>query len=153
MAGTLGVVTGVGILRSGITLLARIRGQDGRLITQASLSSITFTVRDVTTSTTITSAQALTISSVIFDSLQQSDPRWDKDDADNLGSDGSHGYNFRATIPASNFTAVDVDSDPVPPAPDRVTAHRFQCDVKFTPASGEAFFQPFSFTGIPVYGT
>lgn len=143
---TLGVVTGVGVLRSGVTLMARVLGNAGTPITQASLSTLTYTIRDLTAGTTITSAQSLTIASVIYDSLQQSDPRWTKDDADNLGPDDRHGYNLLAVIPASHFTAVDVDSDTK-----QITAHRYRVDLLFTPVTGQAWIQPFEFTAVPTW--
>ena len=40
MAGTLGIVTGVGVLRSGVTCLARMRGQNGQLITDVQQLSL-----------------------------------------------------------------------------------------------------------------
>lgn len=151
MAGTLGIVTGTGILRSGATCIARVRGQTGQLITQASLSAIVYAVRDLTAGSTIVSAQALTISTVVFDSLVQNDPRWDKDSAARPGKDGAYGYNFLAVIPATNFTAVDVGAGTGVLSPYAVTPHRYQIAIKFTPISGQVFIQPFEFTSLPVW--
>lgn len=143
----IGVVTGTAILNSGVTLLARILGNSGIPITRASLSSISYTVRDLTTPETVATGQALTISSVVYDDLQQSDPRWDKDSEDEPGRDGRWGYNFAAVIPAAHFTSYTVGSySPYP-----VTGHRYQVDVKFVPASGQPFVQPFQFTALPTY--
>lgn len=134
---TLGIVTGVGALGSGHTLMARILGNAGTPITQATLSGITYTIRDLTAQTTVASAQALTVSSVVYDSLQQEDPRWDLDAA---------GYNFLAVIPASWFTDYDVDEDT-----GVVTSHRYQVDVEFTPVSGQPFVQSFQFQAVANY--
>ena len=151
MAGSLGTVTGVGILRSGVTCMARIRGQTGQLITRASLSTITYAVRNLTSATTITSAQSLTISSVVYDDLQVDDPRWDRDNEEHPGPDEVWGYNFLATIAASHFTGVTVADDEGVLAPNAVTPHKFQVAITFTPASGQPFVQPFEFMAIPVW--
>lgn len=133
-------------LNSGVTLMARVRGNGGGLITRASLSTITYTVRDLTNATTIASAQSLTVASVVFDSLQQADPRWSRDSAAYPGGDSTHGFNFLATIPASHFDDVTVDSSTYD-----VTSHRYRVDVKFTPTSGEAFIIPFEFTALATW--
>lgn len=140
-------ITGVGIIDSGVTLMARVRGHNGALITQASLTAITYTVRNLTLATTVTSAQSLTVSSVIFDSLQQGDTSWDVDSAAEPGRDGSWGYNFRATIPASHFGTFHVESI----TPYRVTNHEFQIDVLFDPVTGEDFRQPFRFKALATW--
>lgn len=145
---TLGVVTGVGVCNSGVTLMARILGNAGTPITQASLSAITYTVRDITGQTTIAQDTALTISSVVYDSLQQSDPRWDLDDSSNPGADNAWGYNFLAVIPAADFASYTVNADT-----SEVTPHRYQVDVEFTPTSGQKFVQAFQFLGVPTYAT
>lgn len=142
-------MNGTGSLRSGLTLLARIRGNAGELITQASLSAIAYTVRNLTSATTIALDQALTISACIFDNLQQFDPRWDRDSQSRPGPDGAHGFNFCAVIPATNFTGYTVGSD----APYVVTSHIFQIDVCFTPTSGQKFYQSWRFSSLPVYGS
>jgi hypothetical protein len=148
MAGSIGVVTGLTISKSGWTISGRLAGQLGTLITQASLSSITYNVRDLTAGTNVTAAPvSLTIASVVFDSLQQNDPRWDKDSATAPGKDGRWGFNFLAVIPAVNFTAYDVLSV----APFTVTPHRFAVDVEFTPVTGEKFRQSWQSTPVPTW--
>jgi len=131
------VVTGQAVVnRSGVTLLARIVGNGGMPITQASLSTIQYALTDFGSGSptpgspgpanpapTTGALASLTISSVVFDSLQQNDPRWTKDSAANLGSDGAWGYNFLATLAATLFT----------------TANRQQCVVVFTPVTGQPF--------------
>ena len=143
MAGTLQSLFGTTVGLSGATLMARVRGAAGQLITQASLTSVAYVVTDRTTGTVGTST-ALTVSAVVFNSLQQGNPRWTQDDANNLGPDGTHGYNFLATIPASAFPATtpatpDYDhTDPqVDPLPIPTPPRDYQVDVIFTPTSGE----------------
>lgn len=91
--------------------LARIRGQDGNYITQSSLSSIT---PYITLGSTITTLTALTISSVVFDTLQV-DARWTVD---------TIGYNFRHTLPAIAF-----------PTGDRI----YRLEYKFVTSASEVF--------------
>lgn len=143
MAGAVGVITGTGILRSGVTCLARVRGNSGALITRASLSTIAYAVRDLTNATTITSAQSITINNDVFNDLQQNDPRWDRDSANAPGPDGSHGYNFRTVIAASRFTNVDVAASSGVMAPNEPTVHKYQIAITFTPTTGEAWIVPF----------
>lgn len=132
---SLGLITGIVVSGSGVTLMARILGNTGRPITRASLSSITYNVQNVTDAT-VEGTGTLTIASVVFDSLQQTDPRWTRDSADEPGEDGAWGYNFLATMAASLFADG---------------GDRIQVDVKFTPASGEAFIVPFSFVPVTTY--
>lgn len=142
----LSLITGQAVPgNAGVALMARIRGNNHALVTQASLSSITYTVYNVQpvvdgtgSATVVTTSTALTIPSVIYDSLQQQDGLWVKDGPGNLGPDGSWGYNFKTVIPASNFTVA-------------ASGDRYRVDVKFTPTSGEPFRLPFEFTTIQVY--
>lgn len=76
------------------------------------------------------------MAATVFDALQQGDGLWTKDDANNPGSDGRHGYNWKYTVPATHFA---------------VSGNRFRCDVKFTPTSGEVFTVPFEFKTLKVY--
>lgn len=131
-----GIYTGIVVAGSGVSLLARLLGNDGNLLTQASLSSIAYSVYNVTDSAS-GGAGTLTVSSVIFDSLQQSDRRWRVDSIDRPGVDGRYGYNFAATLAASLFTSGgDVH----------------QVDVTFTPASGEPFVVVWRFTPVETFG-
>lgn len=103
-------------------LLARIRSVNGSYLTQASLSSITYAVFNLTgnTPSTVLSSGTLTISSVVFDSLQ-TDARWTTD---------SVGYNFRVTIPGSAFA---------------LAATLYRVEVTFTDTDSQKFrvvFQP-----------
>lgn len=120
---------------TGVTLLARIVGNDGELVTQASITSIAYTVWDLTTDESVATSTSLTVATVVFDSLQ-TDAVWTKDTADEPGPDDRAGYNFKATIPAATITP---DGD------------RFQIDVKFTPASGQPFVLTFQFDTLEVH--
>lgn len=148
---TLGIITGVTIYGSAWTCMGRILGNLGTIITQASLSSITYTVRDMTLATTTTAA-GVTISTSVFDSLQQNNPRWSKDNANHLGYDGRHGYNFLFVVPASRFTVFDVGAAAIPSALEpRVIPHLFQVDFRFVPQSGEPFVQPYQSRPLVTY--
>ena len=76
---------------AGLALMARVYGNSAVAITQASLSGITYTVIDKTTLAVVVASTALTVSSVVFDTLQ-TDARWVKD---------STGYNFRHDLAAA----------------------------------------------------
>ena len=143
---TIGILTGTVHAGSGVCLMARLRGLDGNLVTQASLSSITYAIRDLTDAVT-DSTGSLTISSVIFDSLQQNDLRWRKDSQSRPGPDGQHGYNFRTVMGATLFGEFTVATA----SPYRVSPSTFQIDVKFTPTSGQAFVQSWQITPLPTY--
>lgn len=135
--------------KTGVTLMARLRGAAGALVTGASLSSIGYTVSDLTDGTALGSG-TFTVSAVLFDSLQQGDARWSKDSAGRPGADGAWGYNFLASLAATLFplTALAADDLLAGPAP----PHRVQCDVAFTPVSGQPFRVLFSWLSVPVYG-
>lgn len=144
------VITGAAVPgQSGVTLLARVRGSDGRLITQASLSSIAYTVSDLTNGESLGTG-TFTISSTVYDSLQQGDPRWSADSAARPGADGSHGYNFAGELPASLFALTTLAEPGVLTGP--ADPIQVQADVAFTPASGQAFRMVWSWKVWPVYG-
>jgi hypothetical protein len=103
----------------GLFLMARVLGNAGTAITQASLTAITYGVYDVATGTaTVTAGTALTISSVVFNTYQVTavDPRWTLD---------TTGYNFATSIPASAFPTGGAT---------------YQVEILFDPASGENFW-------------
>ena len=105
---------------AGATCLARMVGNAGTSVTQASLTSITCKVFDLSSATPTTSiaTPTVTISSAVYDTLQ-TDSRWTVD---------STGYNFLFTVAASILTTGD---------------HRYRVEFKFTPTSGEVFFTVF----------
>lgn len=124
--------------RSGITLMARILGNTGEPITQASISSIAYTVTDLSDDNTEITTGTFTVSASVFDNLQQADLAWTKDDVDNKGSDGRYGYNFKATVAATIVTIA-------------LSGHTFQVDVRFTPASGQPFIVAFRVATLKIF--
>lgn len=113
----------------GVTLMARIVGNAATNITQATLTSITYTVVDKADPTTlIVSGSAVTISSSVFDTLQ-TDARWTAD---------STGYNFRHTVAASVISTGE---------------RTYRIEYKFTPTSGEVFYAVFEITARQIYGS
>lgn len=141
------VITGYAVALSGVTLLARILGNAGQPVTQASLSAIAYTVTDLTAGSNAGSG-TFTIADAVFDSLQ-TDPRWQEDSAASPGPDGLTGYNFLATLPGSLFPLI-IPAAPTPYAP-APAPHSYQADVAFTPTSGEAFRVVWQFPVLPVY--
>ena len=136
------VITGQAIpTRHGVTLLARIAGNAGVPITQSTLSKIQYALTDLGSPIGVgvkTGAlTTLTITSVVFDSLQQSDPRWTRDSVGSPGPDGLWGYNFLATLPASLFANTNMN--------------RQHIDVKFTPVTGEVFYGQWEWSPLPTY--
>lgn len=133
-----GLVTGVAAGKSGVALLARVLGNAGAPITQASLASIAWTLTDLTAGAAV-AAGTFVVATSVFDSLQI-DPRWTVD---------ALGYNFLGTLAASNFpAALPAAGAPGQAAPPR----RYQADVAFTPAAGEPFRVIFAWSALSVYG-
>ena len=100
---------------AGKTFLARILGPTGVYLTQAATSAIAYKVYDQTGA--LTASGSLTVSSVVFDSLQganYTDNRWTVD---------ATGFNFLCDVPASAF-----------PAPGT-----YRVEITFTPVSGSAW--------------
>lgn len=130
---------------TGLRLLARIRGAQGQLITQASVTSITAVITDLTLEKAVAgsgfiSSTSLVISSVVFDTVQ-TDFTWQKDGAVNPQApppfgDGAYGFNFAWLAPAANFGTA---------------GHRFRVDVKILPVGSEQFVVPFEIPTFPVY--
>lgn len=148
---TLIPATGLIVANSGVTLLARILGQNGNPITVASLSTIQYAIRNLTLGTTPTAlTSAGTVASLVSNDLVQNDPRWSIDSADNPGEDGRWGRNFLLTLAASLFTSArtfTVESA----APYRVTPYHLQVSVVFTPVSGEQWHIPYPFLSYPTW--
>jgi hypothetical protein len=140
-----GSISGQVAAGSGVTILARLRGQDGSLVTQASLTSIAYSVANLTEGEVVGTG-SLTVSTCVYDSLQ-TDARWTQDTASRPGPDGATGYNFAATLPASLFPETTLTSAVARSAPPRV-----QVDVTFTPTSGQPFRVVWSWTPVRVWG-
>lgn len=119
--------------------MARVAGNAGVPITRSTLSAIQYALTDLGNPLGVGvvtgGLTTLTISTVIFDSLQQSDPRWMLDSAGAPGPDGLWGYNFLATLPASLFTS----------------SNRQHVDVRFVPLVGEVFYGQFEWTPLKTY--
>ena len=114
----------------GATFLARVRGNSGAAITQASLSTITCKVfdLDVAPDTSIL-APSVVIASTVFDTMQGasfSDARWTAD---------ATGYNFLHEMPATAF-------------PDG--QRRYRVEYKFTPVSGAVFWLVFEVLALEI---
>lgn len=141
-----GILSGPVVAGSGVLLLARIRTSAGDLLNQASVTSVAWTLTDVTNGAAVSSG-TFSVSATVFNALQQGDVRWTQDSARNPGPDGLWGYNFAATLPASALppAAQTYAGVNAPPA-------RYQVDVAFTPASGEAFRVAWQFSPVRVYG-
>jgi hypothetical protein len=114
---------------SGVSLMDRVQGNAGTNITQASISTISYSVYRYATrddaeaaqdGTEVVAATSLTVSAVVYDTLQTSSP-WSS-------TQDSTGYNFRYNSVAADRPAVDGGG---------TYWHRF--DVLFTPPSGAPF--------------
>lgn len=115
---------------TGKTLLARIQNPSGTVATQASITTIALTVKNQDGTTTISST-GLTISSVIFDTIQGSslsDARWTVD---------TTGYNFRHEVDSTAF-----------PDPGYATVEYY-----VTPLSGEPFSLVWAGPVLPTIGS
>ena len=120
------VIEGILFEDGGGTNLARVTNISGTNITQASLSSIYYSVFDMTTSQVVVAITQLTIANVVFDTLQTA----------SIWTIDSTGYNFRHDFPASAIPEGD---------------HEYRFEYKFTPGSGEIFWQPFKIITLPIY--
>lgn len=101
-------------------VMAQVTDGDDNYITQAGMSTITYTVTDVDGDVTVSSTP-LTISAVVFDTLQ-TESRWTLD---------SIGYNFAFSVPVTG----------IPEGGRTYIVH-----VIFTPVSGPAWVHDFQIT-------
>ena len=106
-----------------LVIVSRETDGDGTDITQAGISTITYSLFLISTGATRADATDLTVASVVFDTLQEtsSPTRW----LDGKGNAiDATGYNFRHTLAGTLFpTAGEI----------------LQLEHFFTPASGNAF--------------
>ncbi len=118
MPGTLGIILGRLVRKSGATVAGLVQGNAGTDITQSTLTSIAYAVYRVDSPgiEVLTGSGSLAVSSVVVDSAVTTDPRY--------GLAG--GYNFLAVIPASCFQVAGA-------------VHRIE--VTFVPVVGETFLQ------------
>lgn len=110
--------------------MARILGQAGTPITQATIAAIAAQVWDFENRLVSWGPSSLTVASVVFNSLIQQDPRWEA-----AGGDAA-GYNFLWEIPALALS---------------MPGNRMRADVKFAPVTGEQFVVPFEGQLVPVF--
>lgn len=91
---SLKVITGTIFEDGGATILARIVGWDGNNLTQASLTGITYVIKNLNTDTVVVASTALTVSTVIYDTLQTTA----------IWSEDSTGFNFKHHIADTVFS-------------------------------------------------
>ena len=113
---------------SGAACMARVRDSAGNLIAQGTISTVHYAVYNKRTGASVVASTSLTVSSVVFNSLQ-TDSRWTVD---------STGYNFRHNVAASTLSAGD-------------TIYRIE--YKFTPTSGEVFHVVFEIHTLNLLGS
>jgi len=103
----------------GVTYMARIVGDDGALVTQATFGggSIAYKVFDTDNGNAETGSGTLTVADVVFNTVQ-TDDAWPYDD----------GYNVRYVLPASCFP---------------VGGHLYRVELIYTPGVGERFADAF----------
>lgn len=89
-----------GIEDASLVVMSRFLAEDREFAVRADCSTITIKAFDVA-SEDETYTATLTVSSVVFDTLQ-TDAAWDPTPAD-PGDDGYTGYNFKHTVPPTAF--------------------------------------------------
>lgn len=112
----------------GHQLMARVYGADNTVIVQADVTSIAYSIRSLHDLATVVDSGSLTVSSVIFDTLQ-TDARWTED---------STGYNFRTTISAAQVPEPGV--------------YRVEIELTMADAS-KLYLDPFELTVNQIYMT
>lgn len=111
----------------GLSLMARVVGNNAANIVQSDITSITCSVFDLDSATpdTAIATPTITVANVVYDTLQ-TDNRWTKD---------STGYNFRYDALASQVPTGD---------------RRYRWEFVFNPASGEDFLVVFQVATLPI---
>ena len=107
--------------------MGRIQGIGATNITQASITSITCNVFDLSGDTpdTAETTPTVTVATSVYDTLQ-TDGMWTKD---------TTGYNFAFTVPASSFSTGD---------------HTYWIEFTFQPTSGDSYTQPYCVYAAPI---
>ncbi len=136
---------------TGVTLLSRLVGQNGRSVTQASLSTIAWTATDLTAGAVV-STGSFVVATSIFDSLQQNDPRWVKDSKTAPGPDGQYGYNFLGGPLAYNLLAAATPVQVPAGWPEGAAVRPVRVDVAFSPVGGVRFTVSWVLKIQPAYG-
>lgn len=140
-----GVITGLVVGASQVTLMARILGQLGTPITQATVATIAWQVSNLTQGTVVGNG-SFVVANTVFNALVQADPRWIRDSVYTPGPDGAYGYNFAAVLPASTFAPSTLGPGQNLQPPDVL-----RCDVNFGMADGSNFRVPYTWKSTPVY--
>ncbi|QNN24348.1 hypothetical protein HED60_19410 [Planctomycetales bacterium ZRK34] len=122
------IVRGIVFENSAVITLARIRKNTGDNAQQSDISSITCNIYDISDTSAAQSTPSVTVSSVIYDTLQ-TDSRWTAD---------STGYNFAHEIPAWALWKGDTT---------------YRIEYLFTPASGEAFYAAYEVSTIQIFSS
>ena len=78
------------------TILERVKGNDAALITQASLTAVTYTTYDLSTGLQVETG-TVTISAAVSDTLQTGDSRWE----DEAVKGDTEGFNFEFSVPGT----------------------------------------------------
>lgn len=105
---------------SGVYLMARVVGQEGTPVIRSQLDSIVASFYDPDGEEEIVDDESLEIADVVFNTLQDDDPRWTID---------AEGYNFRYFAPAAAFSE----------------AGTVRVRILFTPVDGEEYAFPLVF--------
>lgn len=115
------------------TLLGRVVDSTNTALTQSAISSITYSIYllddqnpDTRTAVANHSAVALTVASVIFNTLQ-TDSVWSKD---------STGYNFKHTIPIATYVAF------------AIAGRNYLVEYTITPVTGQKIILRFRLAAI-----
>jgi hypothetical protein len=124
------VFTSQGFEDAGVAVMACVQGWNGVNIVQSDVSSISYSVTNKNTGVQVIAPTSLTVSAVVFNTLQ-TPAVWQTD---------ATGYNFRHDVPAAAFP----NGDPLTPVTYRI-------EYKFTPASGEAYFLVVDHEALPIY--
>jgi hypothetical protein len=140
-----GILTGLVVGKSGVTLMARILGNAGVPITPATINAIAWQVSDLTQGTVVGSG-TFVVAAAVFNALVQGDTRWTRDSALSPGPDGLNGYNFLGVIPAATFAVATLV-----PASELLPPDQLQADVAFTPVSGEPFRVVYRWKAVPAF--
>ena len=112
---------------SSVSFLARIRISSGSYLSQGVTDSITCKVFSLADTSTAVATPSITVSSVVFNSLQTSDDCWTKD---------TTGYNFKVTLNDSIFVDGDLT---------------YQVEFKFALSNGNDIYVVYRVYTLPVY--
>lgn len=140
------IITGIVAANAGLLLMARLRGAAGQLVTRASLAAIAWQATDLLVGG-VAGSDTFNVDASVFDSLQQTDPRWSVDGPTRPGADGAWGYNFAAKLNNGTFPPSIPSGTGLTPAEPR----RYQVDVKFTGVDGSVSYVTFQVMAWPVY--